>query len=61
MEIYSKENIINYTSDPDEVNNFKYNKKLQKARKSLREDDMEALRTGGTFDWSYLPSRVDSF
>jgi len=61
MEIYTNENIINYTSDPTEVNDFKYDKKLQEARKALREDDMETLRTGGTFDWSYLLSRVDSF
>ena len=61
MNIWTKDNIINYTSDPDEVNDFKYDRKLQIARKALREDDMETLRTGGTFDWSYLLSRVDSF
>ncbi len=61
MEIYTKQNIINYTSDPDEVNDFKYDKKLQEARKALREDDMEAKRTGGVVDWDYLLSRVDSF
>ena len=61
MEIYTKQNIINYTSDPDEANDFKYDKKLQEARKALREDDMEAKRTGGTVDWGYLRSRVDSF
>ena len=36
MEIYTKQNIINYTSDPDEANNFKYPKNLQLARKALR-------------------------
>ena len=60
MEIYTKQNIINYTSDPDEVNDFKYDRKLQEARKALREDDMEAKRTGGVVDWDYLLSRVDS-
>ena len=60
MEIYTKQNIINYTSDPDEANDFKYDKKLQEARKALREDDMEAKRTGGVVDWDYLLSRVDS-
>ena len=48
MDIYTKQNIINYTSDPDEVNDFKYDRKLQIARKALREDDMEAKRTDGT-------------
>ncbi len=46
MEIYTKQNIINYTSDPDEANDFKYDIKLQKARKALREDDMEAKKDG---------------
>ena len=61
LDVYTKQNIINYTSDPDEANDFKYPKKLQLARKALREDDMEAKRTGGTVDWGYLLSRVDSF
>jgi hypothetical protein len=61
MEIYTKQNIINYTSDPDEANDFKYDRKLQEARKALREDDMEAKKDGSTVDWDYLLSRVDSF
>ena len=61
MEIYTKQNIINYTSDPDEANDFKYDKKLQEARKALREDDVEAKKTGGTVDWDYLLSQVDIF
>ena len=61
MEIYTKQNIINYTSDPDEANDFKYDRILQEARKALREDDMEAKKDGGTVDWEYLLSRLDSF
>ena len=61
MEIYTKQNIINYTSDPDEANGFKYDRKLQEARKALREDDLEAKKDGGTVDWEYLLSRVESF
>ncbi len=61
MDIYTKQNIINYTSDPDEANDFKYDKKLQEARKALREDDLEAKKDGGTVDWEYLLSRVESF
>ena len=60
LDIYTKQNIINYTSDPDEANDFKYNRKLQEARKALREDDVEAKRTGGVVDWDYLLSRVES-
>ena len=61
MHEYSIKIILNYTSDPDEANDFKYDRKLQEARKALREDDMEAKRTGGTVDWGYLLSRIDSF
>ena len=60
LDVYTKQNIINYTSDPDEANDFKYDRKLQEARKALREDDMEAKKDGGTVDWDYLLSRVDS-
>ena len=28
---------------------------------ALREDDMEAKKDGGTVDWEYLLSRVESF
>ena len=28
LDVYTKQNIINYTSDPDEANDFKYDKKL---------------------------------
>ena len=60
LDVYTKQNIINYTSDPDEANDFKYDRKLQEARKALREDDLEAKRAGGVVDWDYLLSRVDS-
>ena len=43
MVIYTKPNIINYTSDPDEANDKKYPKELQLARKSLREEDQSPL------------------
>ena len=61
MHEYSIKIILNYTSDPDEANDFKYDKKLQEARKALREDDLEAKKNGGNVDWEYLLSRVESF
>ena len=61
LDVYTKQNIINYTSDPDEANDFKYDRKLQQARKALREDDLEAKKDGGNVDWEYLLSRVESF
>ena len=59
MEIWTKDNIINYTSDPDEANDKKYPKELQAARKELREEDQAAKKDGGTVDWNYLLSRMD--
>ena len=44
MDIWTKENIINYTSDPDEANDKKYSKELQIARKALREEDQAAKK-----------------
>ena len=59
MDIWTKENIINYTSDPDEANDKKYSKELQVARKALREEDQAAKKDGGVFDWNYLLTRMD--
>ncbi len=61
MHEYSIKIILNYTSDPDEANDFKNDRKLQQARKALREDDLEAKKDGGNVDWEYLLSRVESF
>ena len=35
--------------------------KKETKRKALRADDMEAKKDGGTVDWEYLLSRVESF
>ena len=59
MDIGTKDDIINYTSDPDETNDKKYSKELQLARKLLREEDKVAKKDGGTVDWNYLLSRMD--
>ena len=61
MDIWTKDNIINYTSDPDEANDKKYPKELQVARKELREEDQAAKKDGGTVDWNYLLTRMDQF
>ena len=59
MNIWTKDNIINYTSDPDEANDKKYLKELQVACKELREEDQSAKKDGGVIDWNYLLSRMD--
>jgi len=59
MNIWTKDNIINYTSDPDEANDEKYSKELQIARKALRHEDQAAKKDGGVVDWNYLLTRMD--
>ena len=59
MNIWTKDNIINYTSDPAEANDKKYPKELQIARKALREEDKAAKKSGGVVDWNYLLTRMD--
>ena len=59
MNTWFKENIINYTSDSDEVNDKKYPEELQVALKALREEDQAAKKDGGTVDKNYLLSRMD--
>ena len=59
MNIRTKDNIINYTSDPDKANDKKYPKELQIVRKALREEDQAAKKDRGTIDWNYLLTRMD--
>ena len=53
--------ILGRCSRRENKKGFKYPQKLQIARKGLRADDLEAKKDGGTVDWGYLLSRVDSF
>ena len=59
MDLWTRENIKNYTCDSDEANDKKYPKELQLARKALREEDQAAKKDGGTVDWNYLLTRMD--
>ena len=59
MNIWTKDNIINYTSDPDKANDKKYPKELQIARKALIEEDQAANKDGGVVDWNYLLTQMD--
>ena len=59
MDIWTKDNIINQTSDPDEANDKKYPKELQLARKALSKEDKAAKKSGGVVDWNYLLTRMD--
>ena len=58
MDIWTKDNIINYTSNLEEANDKKYPQELQAAGKALRAEDKAAKKDGGTVDWNYLLIRM---
>ena len=60
MSIWTKRNIMNYTSDPDAANDKKYPKTQQVVRQKIRREDEKTKAQGGVIDWSYLLSHVDS-
>ena len=54
MELFTRENIGNYTSDPYPKNDHKYSKEMQEIRKELRKLDKETKTQGGVIDWNYM-------
>ena len=50
MDLWTRENIKNYTCDPDEENDKKYSKEMQKVRKEIRKLDKETKAQGGVID-----------
>ena len=54
MDLFTRENIGNYTSDPYAKNDYKYSKELKEIRKELRKLDNETKTKGGIVDWNYI-------
>ena len=54
MELFTRETIGNYTSDPYAKNDHKYSKEMQEIRKELRKLDQETKKDGGVVDWNYM-------
>ena len=54
MELFTRENIGNYTSDPYAKNDHKYSKEMQDIRKELRKLDKKTKALGGVLDWNYM-------
>ena len=54
MELFTRENIGNYTNDPYAKNDHKYSKEMQDIRKELRKLDKETKAQGGVVDWNYI-------
>ena len=54
MELFTRETIGNYTSDPYARNDHKYSKEMQEIRKELRKLDQETKKDGGVVDWNRM-------
>ena len=54
MDLFTRENIGNYTSDPYAKNDYKYSKELKEIRKELRKLDNKTKAKGGIVDWNYI-------
>jgi len=61
VELWSKWNIQNYLSNPEESKDKNYSKKQQKIRKLIRAEDEKTKKMGGVIDWGYLLNASDSF
>jgi len=61
LELWSKWNIQNYLSNPEESKDKNYSKKQQKIRKLIRAEDEKTKKMGGVIDWGYLLNASDSF
>ena len=53
-ELFTRETIFNYTSDPYAKNDHKYSKEMQEIRKELRKLDKRTKKDGGVIDWNYM-------
>ena len=54
MELFTRETIGNYTSDPYAKNDHKYSKEMQEIRKELRKLDQKTKKDGGVVDWNRM-------
>ena len=54
MDLWTRENIRNYTGDPYEANDINYSLEQQEIRKAIRKLDIETKEQGGVIDWNYM-------
>ena len=54
MEIWTKKNICDYLSHPEESLDKNYSKERQKIRKAIRAEDTRTKKEGGQIDWNYM-------
>ena len=63
LDVYSKRNIQDYLSRPEEKYDKEYSEERQKIRQYIRKDDLAAKKghPKGQIDWAYLLRMADSF
>ena len=54
MDLFNKENIINYTNYPNSNNDHKYSEAMLKIRKEIRKLDQNTKKVGGAIDWNRM-------
>ena len=56
MDLWTKRNIMDYLSNPEESLDKNYSKERQKIRKAIRAEDVKTKKMGGVIDWNYMLS-----
>ena len=54
MDLWTKRNIMDYLSNPEENLDKNYSKERQKIRKAIRAEDEKTKKMGGVIDWNYM-------
>ena len=54
MDLWTKRNIMDYLSKPEESLDKNYSKERQKIRKAIRTEDVKTKKMGGVIDWNYM-------
>ncbi len=54
MDLWTKRNIMDYLSNPEESLDKNYSEERQKIRKAIRAEDKKTKKMGGVIDWNYM-------
>ena len=54
MDLWTKRNIMDYLSNPEESLDKNYSEERQKIRKAMRAEDKKTKKMGGVIDWNYM-------
>ena len=54
MDLWTKRNIMDNLSNPDESLDKNHSEERQKIRKAIRAEDEKTKKMGGVIDWNYM-------